>query len=344
MDYYDGTRLLSSKDINGNTPELFIATSNRCAGKTTYFMRLLCNRYFKQRKKFCLLQRFGLDLNKVADKMLTGPFNLFFKDHKFSQHKGGDGIYEEIIIDDEVAGYAVAINNARKVKEASPILSQADAIFFDEFQAMDKRYCTDEVTKFMDIHTSLARGGGSQVKYLPVYMCSNTVSLINPYFTALGIATRLRRDTKFLRGNGFVMEANHNKAAAEALTGSGFMQAFSSGSTYLDYAAQGVYLEDNEAFIEKPKGRSIYKATIKYNGSDFGVREYYSEGLVYIDSSPDLTYPLKIVTTTDDHTTQYLLLRKSSLFIKDLRYYFEKGIVRIEDLRAKEAFLNTVAY
>ena len=29
--YYDGTKLLSLKDINGNTPELYICTSNRSA-------------------------------------------------------------------------------------------------------------------------------------------------------------------------------------------------------------------------------------------------------------------------------------------------------------------------
>ena len=37
--FYDGTKLLSLKDINGNTPEIYISTSNRSAGKTTYFNR-----------------------------------------------------------------------------------------------------------------------------------------------------------------------------------------------------------------------------------------------------------------------------------------------------------------
>lgn len=41
--YYDGTKLLSLKDINGKTPEVFMCTSNRSAGKTTYFNRLVVN-------------------------------------------------------------------------------------------------------------------------------------------------------------------------------------------------------------------------------------------------------------------------------------------------------------
>lgn len=31
--YYDISRLLSKKDLNGKTPELFIVTGNRTAGK-----------------------------------------------------------------------------------------------------------------------------------------------------------------------------------------------------------------------------------------------------------------------------------------------------------------------
>ena len=50
--YYDGTKLLSIKDINGNTPSLYICTSNRSAGKTTYFNRLLVNRFLDKGEKF----------------------------------------------------------------------------------------------------------------------------------------------------------------------------------------------------------------------------------------------------------------------------------------------------
>lgn len=41
--YYDGTRLLSMLDANGNKPEIYICTTNRTGGKTTYFGRLLIN-------------------------------------------------------------------------------------------------------------------------------------------------------------------------------------------------------------------------------------------------------------------------------------------------------------
>ena len=42
--YYDGTKLLSLNDIDGNRPEIYICTSNRSAGKTTWFNRYVVRR------------------------------------------------------------------------------------------------------------------------------------------------------------------------------------------------------------------------------------------------------------------------------------------------------------
>ena len=52
----------------------------------------------------------------------------------------------------------------------------------------------------------MARGQGEQNRYLPVYMLSNPVSIINTYYVELGISSRLTDETRFLRGDGFVLE------------------------------------------------------------------------------------------------------------------------------------------
>ena len=74
MSYYDGTKLLSLMDINGNRPELYLCTTNRTAGKTTYFSRLLVNKFVKAKEKFCLIYRFNYELDDISQK--------FFKDIK----------------------------------------------------------------------------------------------------------------------------------------------------------------------------------------------------------------------------------------------------------------------
>ena len=57
-------------------------------------------------------------------------------------------------------------------------------MIFDEFQSETNHYCTDEIRKFISVHTSVARGQGKQSRYVPVFMLSNPVSIINPYFAA----------------------------------------------------------------------------------------------------------------------------------------------------------------
>ena len=66
--YYDGTKLLSMLDINGNKPEIYMVTTNRTGGKTTYFSRLLVNRFLKRGEKFALLYRYNYELDEIADK------------------------------------------------------------------------------------------------------------------------------------------------------------------------------------------------------------------------------------------------------------------------------------
>jgi hypothetical protein len=67
----------------------------------------------------------------------------------------------------------------------------------------------------------------------------------------MNISNRLNSKVKFLRGNGFVVEQGFNEAARDAQMNSAFNCAFSNDEEYTAYAAEGVYLNDNEAFIEK---------------------------------------------------------------------------------------------
>ena len=78
MEYYDGTKLLSMKDINGNKPEIFMCTANNTAGKTTYFSRLLVNRFLDSGDKFMVVYRFSYELDECADKFYKDIGSLFF--------------------------------------------------------------------------------------------------------------------------------------------------------------------------------------------------------------------------------------------------------------------------
>lgn len=341
--YYDGTKLLSMLDLNGKKPEIYICTTNRTGGKTTYFGRLCVNRFFDKGEKFGLIYRYNYELDDVADKFFKDLKSLFFPDKTMTAKKRAKGIYQELFIDDISCGYAIALNSSDSIKKYSHLFSDISRMIFDEFQSESNHYCTDEITKFLSVHTSIARGQGEQVRYVPVFMLANQVSIINPYYVAMGICNRLNTETKFLRGDGYVLEQGFIESASDSQKESGFNRAFKENN-YVAYSSENVYLNDNYSFIEKPTGKSRYICTLKYKGNDFGVKEFAESGFIYCDDKPDNSFPMKITVTTDDHSINYVMLKRNDLFLSNLRYLFERGCFRFKDMRCKEAILNALSY
>lgn len=351
-EYYDGTKLLSLKDLNGKTPEIYLCTTNRTGGKTTYFGRLCVKKFNEKQEKFGLIYRYNYELDGIADKFFKDISSLFFPDLVMRSERRARGIYHELFLcnkgDDtekggKSCGYAISLNSADQLKKYSHLLSDVKRLIFDEFQSETNHYCANEVEKLISIHTSLARGQGEQSKYLPIYMLGNPVSILNPYYVQLGISTRLKSDTKFLKGDGFVMEQGYVESASIAQRESAFNRAFSSNK-YVAYASENVYLNDNQAFIEKPNGKSRYLATLKYKFKEYAVREFADEGIIYCDDKPDKSYPTKLAITTADHNINYVMLKKNDLFLSNLRYYFERGCFRFKDLTCKEVILKALSY
>lgn len=341
--YYDGTKLLSMKDANGNTPEIYMCTTNRTGGKTTYFARLLVNKFKNKQGKFCLIYRYNYELDDCAQKFFKDINGLFFPDDIMTSKRRASGIFHELFLNDLPCGYAVSLNSADQLKKYSHLFNDVERMFFDEFQSESNHYCTDEIKKLLSIHTSVARGHGEQIRYVPVYMCSNPVSIINPYYVEMGISDRLKDTTKFLKGNGFVLEQGYIESASKVQKLSGFNQAFANNE-YVAYSSECVYLNDNTAFIDKPHGAGRYLATIRYKGVDYGLREYAESGIIYCDNRPDSSFKTKLSVTTNDHRINYVMLKRNDFFLSNLRFYFEQGCFRFKDLRCKEAILKALSY
>ena len=342
-DFYDGTKLLSMKDIDNEVPEIFMCTSNRSAGKTTYFNRLCVNGFKKKGEKFCLVYRFNYELDNCADKFFKEIGRLFFPTDIMTSKRMAKGKYHELFLNDISCGYAVALNDADSIKKISHFFVDVQKMLMDEFQSETSHYCPDEVNKFRSVHVSMARGNGKQVRYLPVYMISNPVTLLNPYYCAMGISSRLNQETRFLRGTGYVLEQGYNESASVAQKESAFNRAFQDDK-FSQYIGEAIYLNDNQSFIERPKGVGRYLCTIKYMNEEYAIREYPLEGIVYCDDRVDASFRNKLSVTTDDHNINYVMLKNNDMFIQQLRYYFEHGAFRFKDLRSKEALMKCISY
>lgn len=351
--YYDGTKLLSLKDINGYTPEIYMVTTNRTGGKTTYFGRMVVNRFLKKGSKFALLYRFNYELDSIADKFFKDINSLFFPGYTMVSKRQASGIYHELFLfypgmdvenDDPIpCGYALTLNSCDQLKKYSHLLSDIDSIIFDEFQSETNHYCAQEVQKFISLHTSIARGQGMQYKPVPVYMIANPVTILNPYYVEMDISSRLRENTRYLRGDGFVLEQGFVESASVAQKESAFNRAFGKNK-YIAYSSESIYLNDSKVFIEKPSGIGRYLCTIRYNNINYAIREYEEEGVLYADNRPDMSYKYKIAVNTESHGVNYVMLKRNDMFIQNMRYFFERGCFRFKDLNSKEAILKLISY
>ena len=342
-EFYDGTRLLSMTDINGNQPDIYLSTGNRSIGKTTWFNRYFVKDFKTKHKKFCLVYRWNYELSDCADKFFKDIQRLFFPEDEMTEKRRSNGIFVELFLNGQSCGYCVTLNNADSLKKFSHLLSDVDKMLFDEFQSENEHYAPNEINKLLSIHTSIARGAGEQVRRVPLYMLSNKVSIINPYFLSLGISDRLKDDTKYLRGDGFILEQSYIESVANQQMDSAFNRAFKNES-YVAYAAQNVYLNDSLTFIEKPAGMSFYVATVRNKGTDYAVKYYPQENLYYMDKAVDNDFKLKLSFSADSHDVNYILVGSGNPYILTLRNAFDRGLFRFKNQECKSAFFDMLRY
>lgn len=99
-EFYDGNRLLSMRDLNGKKPEIYICTSNRSAGKTTFFNNYVVNRFKKYGEKFMLVYRYNYELDDVADKFFKDLEAIFYPGQIMESKRRASGIFHELFLDE----------------------------------------------------------------------------------------------------------------------------------------------------------------------------------------------------------------------------------------------------
>lgn len=337
--FYHCDWLLKQLDCNGNPPIIFIVCSKvRGPGKTYSFTQLLMKKLVDNGQKFILLCRLKDNLGYVAEGIFKAVLRQEYPNMIMYEQKVGH-LYSNVFVDVKKgkeketihAGYVIPLNSASGIKQVSGMFTDADAIFFDEFQPMSKKeYVADEVTKFKTIWESVARGNGQTCRYLPVYMCSNTIDRYNPYFVALGLVSKLQDNTRLFRGNGFVYQQATNENAVKAHKEHGIAAILSTGHND-DYADDSTWSNDCKAAICKPDGwgRPTYFTTICYDDHEYGVKYYSDVGIYYIDRTPDKKHPFRFCLTLDGEKNLPLL--KTSAIAKILRDAIEGGCVRYKD-------------
>lgn len=338
MKYFEAHNVTFFKDINGETPEILLVDGNRTGGKTTAFSKMLVEDFLNKGEKFFLVYRYKNDLADVAEAFFKDIKVLFFEDHEMTSVSHANGSYYELFLDSKSCGYASALTMTGKLKRFSHIFSDVDKMFFDEYQDENNLYLPDEVNKLMSLHTTIARGRGKAVRFVPLYMASNSISIFNPYYSALGITGKINSKTKVLKGEGFVLLRLIIKDVAEAQKNSAFNRAFMN-SGYLDSSIDNSFLNDDDFNVMKQKnpGRIFF---IFYCGEElFSV--YRNDSGLYCKKGGDKTVYPAFGAMLSDRGENVNYIRNSSywLYCKNL---YEEGLIFFDSVETKHAFLTLI--
>lgn len=337
--YYNGYALFNKLSLENIIPEIFIIAGNRTGGKTFFVKRLLTRLFIRAGHTFLWVTR------KITQ--VDGAIHSFYEDISECDDIPGEWKIEKYVrgvkaltYNDEIIGYFTFLNFSADLKEVSNMFNSVGAIIKDEFQEENNDYQQGEIQKLRSIHKSVSRGFGKSTRYCPLILMGNQLSIINPYYVAFGIHKRLRSDTHYLRGKGWVLEVFFNEHASEMSEKSAFELAFGN-DRYSQSSNHNVFL-DNTTFIEK---RDTSKMRPQFS---IGVcKQWYSlwnnGEIMYLSHQP-ISKRIKLAIDVDSHVDGTILVRAGDPLIRTIKQYYDNGRFRFEDIECKNACASLMCY
>lgn len=341
---------ITRKDNEGFHPEIFITQSNRTGGKTYYIAYLLLDLFRRFGTKFALECRTGSELGRVASGIFDAVLEEF-DGWTITETIAVPNVYSTIelnytSVDEEgkeekvyeTIGYVLAINASDKIKKFSSTFYDVDIIFMDEFQA--DRYLPGETDKWVNVHMSVARGHGKASRCVPVLMASNSLTIVNPYFSMWKLESKLQENTKFYRAPGLSVLRFVNDAVAKEQMESRFNIACS-GNKQLESNITNSWLNDNRACVCKPSnwGQAYYICTFVKGDEKYAMRQY-DNGIYYISRNIDETCQYAYALTVDGMENVECARRSAPMIT--LNREFLRGNVRFSDLACKYTILDWI--
>lgn len=353
-DYYNGEKLLSKLDINNKVPEIYICDGTRTAGKTFFFKDFLFKKIVNENKKIGVITRHQNTASSIPGAYIKDLAEIKYNGWVSSVSPIGKGkVYKFDFLappmvegskerDRYQAGYVFPLTSVEFIKINSSYFVDVDWMFMDEFQLLDGAYSNNEVSSLLTIHRSVARGAGKQTRYVPLIMVGNSLDLYNPYYLTMGISQRLQPDTKFLRGDGWVMEHTKNKNAKDAMEKSGVVRALGKGAE--DSIFGEVYLNSPALVVAALPPTAVPYMELtdgKINLQLWFSENYQYRSVLYVTTKEkNYTTKLGLVSTTMDGMGQEGAVMKTFHMSRFIVGFVRGGNIRFVGGKAKNLFMD----
>nr|DAN94243.1 MAG TPA: Terminase [Caudoviricetes sp.] len=339
MKYYSLDKIKKIKDLDGLQPSIFLITTNRSGGKTTAVLTDFLDNFLKDGSEFVLIYRHKYEL-KACHEIFSDIIQRKYPNSVIDSQSVAQGLFYTITWDKDDKktriGFAVCMTNADEIKKYSPMFLNVRRALFDEFQLENGKYLKDEPKKLLSIIISISRGGGSQARDIDLYMLGNNISILNPYYISFGIVERLKPETRFLRGHGWILEQGFNKSASDEINKNAIVRAFSEKEKcYTTYLSSKDYLLNMDAFIRKQSGKSRYLCTLEYGEKRLGVREFFESGCIHVNEKIESNSYYNFAFTPNDHNQNTMMLTRASFIFKLLQNAYNTASLTFETLEIK---------
>lgn len=298
---------------------------SRGTGKTYGAKKRAVRQFLEKGHQFVYLRRYKDELDETAESY----FNDIIVNEEFPgvaiEYRGG-----QYFINDQLAGYAMALTKAKDYKSISYPLVYL--IIFDEFLIEDNgfvRYLKNEVKQFLGLYMSIDRYRG-----VTVFFLANSVSMVNPYFLFFDL--HLPYGSNIVRKGDVLLQLVQNKEFIEARKKTRFGQLIA-GTEFEEYAIENKFTQDTKTFIMRKTEKAQYYFTFIYQGTSYGIWIDYHEGKFFVSPNVDPSCKIVYSITVDDHTPNTLLLSqlsKAPLFKTFINNY-KLGNVYFENQRIK---------
>lgn len=343
--YIDFKDVKKRTDLDGNEPSLIMISSNRSDGKTTAVLLEMLNNFKESNKKrkVVLIYRNQYELsssNMIFEDALY-MYPEYGKEMTIKSH--ANGLFYELFLDGESFGFSVYMKKPDAMKKYSAVFGDCDTFLLDEFQLENGDYLPGEFEKFQSLLISLMRGRGKQSRNVKVYLLGNNVSLLNPYYVKYGVYKRIRKNTKCIRGHGWISYHHFNAYAAQQIKENPIFKDIAEDSKILTYSTSNSFLVDDYTFIKKPSGKQKYLFTILFDSKYYSCREYLEDGFIYVCKNYDPSYPLILSFQPSDHSNGTLMLRKNSFIWASIRDAYYGNYLRFDDMETKNVIISILA-
>ena len=303
----------------------------RGVGKTYCLTNKCISTGIKEKKiSFVVLVRYKEDIKDLKDGWWDIVYHLYPEYMFYTKNKI---IYAKNTLETFPIGEFVALSEYMRAKRKPR--PDVKIIFFDEFLNEENDYLKNEITAFTNVCDSIIRNRDD----CRIYLVSNHISVLNPYFNYFGFVQLGKR---FTRGqHDSVLEFTDSEEFIKYRKTTKFGASIQ-GTEYGEYAMLGKMLLDDMTNVSPiPDGQCHHQFNIVLEGLRLDI--CMVNNLMYIKKSKDMD-ALAFTPYVDDAVSGAIFCTKNLNHFDFICNKFMRDEIMYESLPIKNAIINFVRF